>query len=292
MIIKPHVPTPCPENWEAMKIGLHSRFCENCKKDVVDFTNMSRQQILETVFSNYNKQICGRFQKSQLDFSHTDLLITINALSKDQKNTNLAFYLLTVGTLVLMGCKDSGSKEKHKSTISIDFDSGDNRNEYDLETKKDKKKIYEDRGVMGMIVCPIVPPVPEGKPDTVGTLYIDRELNFGPPEASDEPQPYALVDEMPEFYGGITALSDYLKKNLKYPEWERKNKIEGTVYVTFMVNKDGKIKYPRILRSVGKSKNFDREVLRVIEKMPHWKPGRLKKTNVNVQYHLPIKFIV
>jgi TonB family protein len=291
MIIKPHVPNPCPENWEAMKIGLHSRFCENCKKDVVDFTNMSRQEILEKIFSNYDKQTCGRFRKSQLDFSHTDLLITINALSKDQKNTNFAFYLLTVGTLVLMGCKDNGKGEKHKSTISIDFDSDDGINKYDLDTKKNKKEREVEIQTMGIVICEfnddnIV------KPDTIGSKYIDRELNYMSPEASDEPQPYALVDEMPEFYGGITALSGYLKKNLKYPEWERKNKIEGTVYVTFMVNKDGKIKYPRILRSVEKSKNFDQEVLRVVKKMPLWKPGRLRKIKVNVQYHLPIKFIL
>jgi TonB family protein len=293
-MIKPHIPNPCPENWDRMKIGLHSRFCENCKKDVVDFTSMSRQEILEIIFSNHNKQVCGRFRKSQLDFSHTDLLITINALSKDQKNTNLAFYLLAVGTLVLMGCKDSDRGEKHKSTISVDFDSRDDRNEYDLETKKDKEKSYKDRGVMGVIVCPIVPPVPEDKPDTIGTKYIPKfDLKVsGPPEATDEPEPYALVDEMPEFYGGITALSDYLRKNLKYPEWERKNKTAGTVYVTFMVNKDGKIKYPRILKSVEGSKNFDQEVIRVIQNMPLWKPGRLRKIKVNVQYHLPIKFIL
>jgi TonB family protein len=290
-MIKPHIPNPCPENWETMKIGLHSRFCENCKKDLVDFTNMSRQQILEIVFSNYNKQICGRFRKSQLDFSHTDLLITINALSKDQKNTNLAFYLLTVGTLVLMGCNGSGKGEKHKSTISIDFDAKDDQNEYDLETKKDKKERDVEIQTMGIVVCEINEDNIV-KPDTIGTKYNDSELGMNGPDPSDEAQPYALVDEMPEFYGGITALSDYLKKNLKYPEWERKNKIEGTVYVTFMVNKDGKIKYPRILRSVENSKNFDQEVLRIIEKMPLWKPGRLRKTNVNVQYHLPIKFIL
>jgi TonB family protein len=290
MIIKPHVPTPCAENWEAMKIELHSRFCENCKKDVVDFTSMSRQEILETLFTNYDKKICGRFKKLQLDFSHTDLLITINALSKDQKNTNLAFYLLTVGTLVLMGCNDNGNGEKRKSTISIDFDSNNDRNKYDLGVKENKKERSIEIYTLGMPVYDINTNC--HKPDTIGTKYNDSELAVNGMEATDESQPYTLVDEMPEFYGGITALSDYLKKNLKYPEWERKNKIEGTVYVTFMVNRDGKIKYPRILRGVEKSKNFDQEVIRVIEKMPLWKPGRLRRTKVNVQYHLPIKFIL
>lgn len=116
-MIKPHVPNPCPENWENMKVGLNSRFCENCKKDVIDFTSMSRQQILETIFSNYDKKICGRFKKSQLDFTHTELLITIHALSKQPKNTNLAFYLLTMGTLLLASCDDT-DKVKQNTTIT------------------------------------------------------------------------------------------------------------------------------------------------------------------------------
>jgi TonB family protein len=191
--------------------------------------------------------------------------------------------------LVLMGCKDSGNQEKHKSTISIDFDEKDNRNEYDLETKKTK---YEERTVQfttGLIVCDMNSY--RQKPDTIGTRYNYSKLRGGnTPVASDEPEPYAVVDEMPEFYGGINGLSDYFKKNLKYPEWERKNKIEGTVYVTFLVNSDGKVKYPQILESVEGAKNFDEEVKRVINKMPLWKPGKLRNVKVNVQYNLPIKF--
>jgi TonB family protein len=292
-MIKPHIPNPCTENWEHMKIGLHSRFCENCKKNVVDFTNMSRQQILETIFSNYNKEICGRFRRSQIDFTHSDLLITIHALSKEQKNTNLAFYLLTVGTLVLMGCKDNGKKEKHKSTLSVAFDSDDDRNEYDLETKQHKTGDRTVEYITGALAWTNELDMKQVRSDTIGTRYNYLKWNnFGSPEASDDPEPYALVDEMPEFIGGINALSDYFRKNLKYPEWERKNKIEGTVYVTFLIDKNGKVKHPYILRSVDEAKNFDKEVKRVINNMPLWKAGRLRKLKVNVQYNLPIKFML
>ncbi len=291
MIIKPQIPNPCSENWETMKIGMHSRFCENCKKDVVDFTNMCRQQILEILFSNHHKQICGRIYKSQLDFSHTDLITTINALSRNPKNSNLAFYLLTVGTLTLMSCNKSANKSKEKSSISIDFDAKDDRNEYDLETKRDKHpEEHIDYPVTGEMVVNIDQPLQE-KADTTGSRYDFSKLYRGEIMASDD-APYALVDEMPEFIGGISALSEYFKKNLKYPEWERKNKIEGTVYVTFMVDKNGKIKDPGILKGVEGAKNFNQEVIRVISKMPLWKPGKLRGLKVDVQYNLPIKFIL
>lgn len=107
MIPKAQIAEPCSENWETMKIGLHSRFCENCKKDVVDFTKKNRQQILEYLLENHNRQVCGHIRPSQLDFSHSDFLITINNLSKRTNNTNLSFYLLTMGALLLSSCNTS-----------------------------------------------------------------------------------------------------------------------------------------------------------------------------------------
>ena len=71
---------------------------------------------------------------------------------------------------------------------------------------------------------------------------------------------------------------------------EKKEKIEGNVFVTFVIAADGKIKDPKILRSVDGSKNFDKEVLRVIEEMPTWKPGQEHGQNVAVQFTIPIRF--
>src|SRR5690606_18408431 len=97
-------------------------------------------------------------------------------------------------------------------------------------------------------------------------------------------------EKMPEFIGGLDSLTSYLKTTLHYPKWEKENKIEGTVYVSFVINKEGKIENPRILRSVKDSKNFDNEVLKIINEMPDWIPGEQDGKKVKVQYNLPIRF--
>ncbi|MEO5569595.1 MAG: energy transducer TonB [Bacteroidia bacterium] len=99
---------------------------------------------------------------------------------------------------------------------------------------------------------------------------------------------FTVVEEMPQFPGGgEAALLQYLKNNIKYPPLARENGIEGTVYVTFIVDKDGKVKEPKLLRGVT---GLDDEALRVVGHMPDWKPGKQNGRTVAVQYNLPIRF--
>ena len=68
----------------------------------------------------------------------------------------------------------------------------------------------------------------------------------------------------------------------------RENEIQGNVYVTFLVDKDGKVKDAKILRGIGGG--CDEEALRVVSHMPDWKPGKQNGRAVMVQYNLPVKF--
>lgn len=283
MIIKPHIKLPCHEDWNAMKIGIHSRHCFNCKKDVVDFTGMSRGEILTYLFSNYNKEICGRAYSHQLDFTHQDLLITVQALSKNPKNTNFAFFLLTIGTLILTSCHSEGKKEEHKSEWSVDLDDKD-----EVEEKKKLEGVEVDlthSEVMGIMMVDV-------QPDTVGTIAhpFYHEGTITPVDEEIQPV-YAIVDEMPEFRGGMGALMSFIKRNMKYPEYEKHKKIEGIIYASFMIDETGKIDDLSIID--GKSdwnENFRLEVIRVLSGMPRWKPGKLRGKKVKVQYSLPVKF--
>ena len=130
--MQPSIPNPCHEDWNKMKIGLHSRFCESCQKNVTDFTEMSRPEILAYLLENYGKETCGRLRPSQLDFHHTDLLVTIKSLTAKHKSSNLPFYLLTLGTLMLSGCGNTlddrattgeiemiDTTSSHKDTLDI-----------------------------------------------------------------------------------------------------------------------------------------------------------------------------
>ncbi|HNS12422.1 MAG TPA: energy transducer TonB [Bacteroidia bacterium] len=108
------------------------------------------------------------------------------------------------------------------------------------------------------------------------------------PIGEDEGKIFTVVEEMPGFPGGEGKLFEYLQKNIKYPPVARENGIQGRVYVTFVVDKDGKIKDAKILRGIGGG--CDEEALRVIRNMPEWKAGRQNGRSVQVQYNLPVNF--
>jgi len=270
MTMKATIQKPCSENWETMKIGLHSRFCDNCKKDVVDFTNKDRRQILEYLLINYNKKVCGHIYPSQLDFSHSDFLITINSIAKQSNNTNLPFYLLTIGSLILAGCNNDLDKSNNSILDTTAF-----------HTPKDS--------ITTVKLNPL--DIDRQKQVVVPTeIALDGDICLMPNKSSGQSEPYSFVEIMPEFKGGIDSLMSFIRQNLNYPDLEKRNKIQGKVYVSFVVDKNGKIKDPKILKSFVGAKNFENEVLRVVNSMPDWTPGRQEGKNVDVQFTLPINF--
>ena len=97
-----------------------------------------------------------------------------------------------------------------------------------------------------------------------------------------------MVESMPEFPGGEEAMIAFLRKNIKYPNEARREKIGGVVYVVFVINSDGSIVDQSILKSPHQS--LSDEALRVIGKMPAWKPGYQKGKAVRVKMNLPIRF--
>lgn len=114
--------------------------------------------------------------------------------------------------------------------------------------------------------------------------------DFIPVEPEDPNKTFTIVEDMPEFVGGEKALFAYLGKTTKYPEIEKKLGNQGTVWVSFVVGKDGKIKNTKIERGV--SQYLDAEALRVINAMPDWIPGKQRGKAVNVSFNLPVKFIL
>ncbi len=100
---------------------------------------------------------------------------------------------------------------------------------------------------------------------------------------------FEVVEEQPEFPGGMRALMDYLKKNIRYPKKCLKEGIEGRAFIRFVVSSTGKIKSVKVLKSSG-NKLLDKEAIRVIKKMPRWIPGKQYGKNVNVRFTLPVTF--
>jgi TonB family protein len=99
---------------------------------------------------------------------------------------------------------------------------------------------------------------------------------------------FVVVEEMPFFPGGEKAMFDFIYANLRYPEKEKKNNIQGRVILRFCVNYLGGIDRVSILKSVNPV--LDAEAIRVIKMLPAWQPGKQGGVPVNVWYSLPVSF--
>ncbi|WP_372639576.1 TonB family protein [Ancylomarina sp.] len=107
-------------------------------------------------------------------------------------------------------------------------------------------------------------------------------------ETDNEEIFFVIVDEMPQFPGGEKALLTWVNQNVEYPKIAQENGIEGKVYIYFVVNKNGVVGRVKLAR--GASPSLDAEAIRVISKMPKWKPGKQRGQPVSVEYTIPINF--
>ena len=101
---------------------------------------------------------------------------------------------------------------------------------------------------------------------------------------------YDVVEQMPEFPGGMEALINFLSTNIKYPNDAIKQNVGGRVMVMFVVETDGSISNVRVAKRVFPS--LDAEAIRVAKTMPKWKPGKEKGRLVRVNYTLPVVFSI
>jgi periplasmic protein TonB len=99
---------------------------------------------------------------------------------------------------------------------------------------------------------------------------------------------FTIVDQMPEFPGGTEALYRFINKNVRYPLDMRKQKIEAKVFASFVVDGRGRINNIEVINKVPQA--FIDETIRVLKRMPAWKPGRQNGKPVNVKFTLPIDF--
>lgn len=105
-----------------------------------------------------------------------------------------------------------------------------------------------------------------------------------------EQQIFLVVEEDPEFVGGDAARMKFLSENIVYPQMARESGIQGTVYLTFVIERDGSVTDIQVLRGIGGG--CDEEAIRVVKNMPKWKPGKQRGKPVRVQFRLPIKFVL
>lgn len=155
-------------------------------------------------------------------------------------------------------------------------------------------------------VPPVIKPdeqVPEETPmindkiNEVKTAIGTEDVSGG----TDEPAPvvntvaeveevFVAVEQMPEFEGGERALMNFINSNIRYPVVALENGIQGRVIVRFAVDKEGAISSVSIIKGIGGG--CDEEAVRIVKRMPHWKPGKQGGRAVSVWYTLPIMFTI
>lgn len=107
-------------------------------------------------------------------------------------------------------------------------------------------------------------------------------------EEEKEDEIFVFVEEQASYPGGEDARRAYLRDNIKYPEMAKESGIQGTVYLKFVVEKNGKISNVKVQRGIGGG--CDEEAVRVLKAMPKWQPAKQRGRAVRVWFNMPIKF--
>jgi periplasmic protein TonB len=139
-------------------------------------------------------------------------------------------------------------------------------------------------------VTPYIPPTEELNKVVQNGNVNDTVVYVEPtdPVLLPEPEPRIFVEEMPEFPGGNSALLRYVSENLRYPDEALENNIQGRVTLKFVVNTNGSVDRIVVIRGVDPS--IDNEAVRIINTLPHFKPGRQNGVPVPVWFTIPVVF--
>ena len=155
-----------------------------------------------------------------------------------------------------------------------------------------KLRLKFSKGTPSTTINGLVPAVMELTPLILitgdGDFVVHEPVKEVVQEAEDPNQVFAVVEQMPEPENGMAALYQWIGKNIKYPSAARRMGVEGTVYVGFVVDQDGKITDVKAVKGI--SAECDKEAERVIKMMAPWKAGKQNGKAVRVKYVLPVKF--
>jgi protein TonB len=128
----------------------------------------------------------------------------------------------------------------------------------------------------------------EGNDETAEVKHVEEKIAEPEPVKEEETKVFDVVEQMPSFPGGPSALMQYLNSNIKYPVVAEENGVQGRVVCTFVVEKDGSITDVRVVKSVDPS--LDKEAMRVVKGMPKWIPGKQNGQAVRVKFNVPVLF--
>ncbi|MBQ8714634.1 MAG: TonB family protein [Prevotella sp.] len=122
------------------------------------------------------------------------------------------------------------------------------------------------------------------------TLSVQAQKTVVSNEASAKEKVYDVVEQMPEYPGGMSELMKFIGDTMKYPEDAEKQQKEGLVIVRFVVEKDGSVNDVEVVKDAWPS--LDAEAIRVVKLLPKWTPGKQNGKVVRVKYTIPLRFAI
>ena len=156
--------------------------------------------------------------------------------------------------------------------------------------KKQAVKIVETEEPLPAQAEETPEPAPSGEDNLAKAVETDDTGDDMPPvvDEHDKPLNFRVVQDLPQFPGGAVAFMKWLTSNLTYPPFAKMRKIQGKVLVQFIVNADGSISDIKVAKSL--EPNCDNEAMRVMHKMPNWKPGIQNDKPCRTMVAVPIVF--
>jgi TonB family protein len=255
--------------------------------DVDNYCNLLARIALE----NSGLSIANHFNNS-LTIKRIEMMRT---LKRNIKKWKIAASLATLAVVfVVVACQDQVIDEVNKSTLSqasqppeVTSDMAKFSQQFPEVKLKyiegdmtDLKKLIASQYTKEMVLKTYTFEDNKG-----GAIIRETELLAN---AKSDDGVYTVVDEQPEYPGGYEKMIEYIQGNLRYPQDAARKKIEGVVYVQFVVDETGKILDPGAIRGVEES--IDAEAVRVVAAMPNWIPAKEEGKLVKVRFVLPIRF--
>jgi TonB family protein len=232
-----------------------------------------------------NQYIGEKFQIAN-NFNYSLIKNRIKMMSKLQSpkfaNWKMVFGILAAAALIVVfACEQKESFEMpgnpEDQTLKMTVQNEKLKIEGAVENLQKVKQLFSDNTDF------------EADYDSMQNILLLKKENIA--EESVQPENdkvFFIVEDMPEFPGGETALRNEITTLIQYPGIAVENDIQGKVFVSFIVDKSGQITNAKIARGVHPALN--KEALRVINSLPNWEPGKQRGQAVNVSYTVPINF--
>ncbi|MBF4514828.1 hypothetical protein IRZ71_00640 [Flavobacterium sp. ANB] len=274
------IPEPCHEDWNKMTPDENGRFCLSCSKAVVDFTAMLPNEIQHFFIQNQNKNVCGRFRKSQLD---TITIQIPNRVLYTQTNYSKMFLLalfVAMGT-TLFSCQDKEGKKQKIDKVEVVKDTTT-----ELVTLVGEVPLDPNDSVHAHVPPPPPPNVDQVKFVKPVSVKNEKATTINSKKTIEEPvyNGGTAIETNAEFPGGIEQFYNYFGKEFKSPENIDSKNLK--INLSFAVERNGSVSYLQCVPAVDNV--VEQEIIRVLSSCPKWLPGEINGKKVRRLYSLPI----